>query len=82
MNQFFLWLGAKITGNTKDPFKSPVHFIRSGATSVIMMTTASIILMPFFHYFGRATNYRLIDAVITLVVAVVVLFISKLFIKE
>lgn len=82
MNKIISWLGDLITKNTKDPFKSPAHFMRSGAASVIMMVAASLVLVPIFHYFGRATNYHLVDELITLVVAIVALYISKLFIKE
>lgn len=82
MKNFLSKIGSIIQENTKDPYKSVAHFIRSGATSIIMMVTAGFFLAPFFRYFGMAVNYSLVDELIILAIAIIALYVSKLFIKE
>lgn len=82
MKNFFRMLGQFIVDNTKDPWKSPAHFLRSSATSVITMEIAGFLLFLIMSYFGYGTNYRFIDELLVLSIATACLYLSKLFIKE
>lgn len=77
-----LWLFFSL--NTANPFKSVAHFFRSGATFSLAMSLFEIIMLPIGRLMNPsfASNWNLTDFLIISAVSAVVLYISRLFIKE
>jgi hypothetical protein len=84
MNKFLseLWLFFSL--NIADPFKSVAHFFRSGATFSLAMSLFEVIMLPIGRLMNPSfgSNWSLFDITVIAGVSAIVLFISKLFIKE
>ena len=82
LRTLFAQIGPFIYKNSKDPYKSIAHFFRSGAVWVMIMNIIMTLFLVVTKFTGQTTNWTFFDVVVEFVVALVVFFISKSFIKE